>query len=558
MSNRSLTCPLGVAVAVYLIAASATDAEVFSELHHDTSGQSLRQIIAAPRLEAAAIPRDVDLGPKVPAFLSRVTLAPALEAAAAEDLSPLPEPAPSVGLQFSGYSQEHNRNTLGVAPAPPDINGDVGRDHYIQYVNLGFLVFDKASGTVAAEPIRGNVFWDGFGGPCEAENAGDPIVLYDHLADRWLFSQFTGSDTDGGGRQCVAVSVSDDPLGHYHRYEFVFEGVFNDYPKIGLWDDASGRRSGYYLTTNDFAGGFSHASLSVLERPQMLAGGFARMVRFTAPPTGNSVFFSVQPAHLEGFDLPPDGECASFVMAFDAQVWSSGQGGDGYQVWQLCVDWKNAPSSTLFGPSLLASKPFDSELCGFSPCIEQPGTNNRLDVSGQFTGYRATVRVLEGVSHMVVAHTVDVGQDQAGVRWAQLRLGSSAELAAEGVYSPDEENRWMGSAGLDAEGNIAIGYSVAGSSTHPGLRFTGRLPEDEDGKMRTETKCADGSGSATGVSRWGDYASMSIDPVDQCTFWFTGEVMAATSARDWTTQVCTFRFENCQPPDREPPDRETP
>ena len=139
-------------------------------------------------------------------------------------LQGLASSAPSPLLNFEGVS-----NLDGVYP--PDTNGDVGPNHYVQWVNLHFQIFNK-SGVSVYGPAAGNTLWGGFGGPCQTRNDGDPVVLYDSMADRWVFTQFTAASPYG---ECVAVSTTGDPTGSYHRYLFPFRtSRFYAFPKVGV------------------------------------------------------------------------------------------------------------------------------------------------------------------------------------------------------------------------------------------------------------------------------------------------------------------------------------
>lgn len=458
--------------------------------------------------------------------------------------------SPMVDISVDGFTAADNISVVGGIPLPPDTNGDVGIDYYIQYVNLGWKIMNKNDGSVFAGPFIGNSFWDGFGGNCEFNNAGDPIVLYDKNADRWLFSQFTSSG-NADGRQCFAISTTDDPLGPYHRYEFVFPGEFNDYPHIGIWDDESGDRSGYYFVTHDFVDvggpnqGFNQASYAVVERDSMLVGDPAQFVRFTDTTFLGASSFGAQPAHLESKQLAPSGMCNPFVLGRPDQP--------GYQLVDLCVDWQNAANSTLSAPFIVdAGESWNPGPGG----ISQPGTSQTLGTLAGFGRilYRASFRAYppekELDDTMVISFPVNVGGGQAGVRWAQINFptGSNPEVANQGEYAPDTTDRWMSGISIDQDGNIGLAYSAANSAqgVFPGVRFTTRNHTDAPNTLRDEEICVDGGGIQTSTSgRWGDYSSMSVDPVDECTFWASVEYQLNTAERNWSNRVCSFKIENC-------------
>ncbi len=456
---------------------------------------------------------------------------------------PLMANAPAVSLSLAGYSSDDNANLIGGRITPPDTNGDVGLTHYVQYVNVGWVFFDKATGAVASGPFVGNIFWAGFGGVCETQNAGDPIVLYDHIAGRWLFSQFTGTAVPDG-HQCIAISDGEDPAGPYTLYDFlVSPGAFNDYPKIGLWPD------GYYMTTHEFIGTtFQGVNLTVFERSALLAGTGSG-VQFS--PT--TLEFGVQAANLEGPDLPPAGTCNYLVHATDGAAFG---GTDRYQFWEACVDFATPTNSTLTALPSIATPPFDINLCGFSrDCIFQPSAQ-RLDPLAAFTMYRFNNRYFpaEGLLRSAVTNNVDVGGDRAGVMWAGFEIDPVTDAIAIGdggdllgvVDFADGLNRWVGSASVDSAGNIGIGYVRSSATSFPSIYFTvHERGVDAPGGVQAESVCVDGTGTHEGANRWADYASTSVDPVDSCTFWHTNEYVETTGNFQWDTRVCSFTIPSC-------------
>ena len=463
---------------------------------------------------------------------------------------------PTTGVSFDGYTGADNVTLFGGNPAPPDTNGDVGVDYYIHYNNIGWKIFNKSDGSVFAGPFAGNTFWSGFGGVCENQNAGDPIVLYDRFAQRWFFAQFA-SPVSAGGTQCIAVSQTSDPMGPYNRYEYAINGL--DYPKMGVWTDG-GDNSAYTLITNNFpnGGGYAATTIAVLDRDAALNGDLnAPIVRFDLAPTATDAFFATMPGNLEGANIPPAGTCVPFVQTFDEDVWGSAVlMTDGFQISEICPDFTTPANSVLTGPNFVAATTdWSNALCGFNPCIEQPGTAQTLDHLTQFTMYQANF-VYSPVSapgelRVVMSSTADVGSDTAGVQWAELAVtaGANATVIQEGVFAPaDGDSRWIPSAAMDQAGNIGIVYSKSSSSTFPSVYYSGRLVSDTPGQLQTEEACVDGGGSQTGVERWGDYASMNIDPVDNCTFWMTHEYYSSDSSRDWDTRVCSFVFPSCITP----------
>ena len=476
--------------------------------------------------------------------------------APSQSLGPTPGPI----LSAPGLSEQDNRNTVGFSVVPPDINGDIGLDAagnriYIQYINSIWGVFD-VSGTLIQGPFAGNSFWNGFGGFCQSNNDGDPVVLYDDGADRWFFSQFSVNQ----GIQCVAVSTTSDPLGPYHRYAFtVTPGGANDYPKLGVWDDGttgSAGQSAYTFTLRDFggAGGSFSVSAGVMERDKMLIGDpGAQFVKFINPCVANECIEGQLPPHLAG-PTPPAGTCPTFWTAVDSAFDDSPHNNDGYRNHTLCVDWSSIGNSTYSeGPLVVAGSNFDRFMGRISPV--NGGEN--LDDLSHFTMYRAQYRWLGSNASVVLNTTVDAGSERAGIRWAETRSvdgDSGWFLQQDGTYAPaDGIERWMGSIAQDQDGNIALGYSAASGSLFPSVRYTSRMAGDTAGTMPGgEATCHNGTGAQTGSSnRWGDYSSMSIDPTDGCTFWYTQEYYETTGSFDFNTRICSFKLDGCggSPPD---------
>jgi hypothetical protein len=458
--------------------------------------------------------------------------------------APLGISAPPIDLSFEAIDS----STSGCGCLPPDTNGDVSDQHYIQWVNSRWAVYDKTDGSVVQGPTNGNSFFVGFGGKCETTNSGDPIALWDPRAERWVMSQFV---TSAPFAQCVAVSQTSDPLGTYDRYEFNWS-AFGDYPKMGVWTDDSGSQDAYLLTTHEFQGqAFLGAAFIALERDKMLAGDpTAAMVRF-----GGNDAYGVEPLNLVGTIDAPANACGAFTH-FDANT-------SEYLFWDICLDWATPANSTISSPTRIQGAPF----VPYFDEVPQQGTSAGLDSFGTHIMYRANARAFPPDAptriSLVVNHVVQGADTQAGVNWLHFNLDDHGvpftqptpldkTLIEEGVYAPDTDNRWMGGIAIDGSGNIGVGYSKSSESIHPQIMISGRTSEDPPGTLEDEQNCVEGlaNGSQThNANRWGDYSSMSVDPVDQCTFYFTTEYYPTTSVASWHTRVCTFKFPSCGDPD---------
>ncbi len=429
--------------------------------------------------------------------------------------------APTSGLGFDGLGN----GSLGftVNSAPPDTNGAVGLTQYVQWVNSSFAIFNKSTGALISGPTPGNTLWSGFGGGCQTNNDGDPIVLYDKQANRWVFAQFSVSTTPF--LQCVAVSTTSDATGAYNRYSFQYSN-FDDYPKMGVWSDA------YYTTFNMFNGNiFVGADLCAYNRTAMLNGQPATQVCFQQ---GSSVG-GVLPSDLDGATLPPAGS-PNYLLFF---------GTNNLNLLKFHVDFTTPANSTVTGPTAIPVSAF-TPLCNGGTCVPQSGTTQQLDSLADRLMYRLAYRNLGTHESLVVNHSVAAGSG-GGVRWYELQNpNGSVSVAQQSTFAPDTKFRWMGSIAMDQAGDMAMGYSTSSSSSNPSIAFTGRLATDPSSTMQSETVIVNGTGSQTGnLSRWGDYSAIQVDPSDDCTFWYTTEYIKTTGSFNWNTRIANFKFPSC-------------
>jgi len=424
--------------------------------------------------------------------------------------------------------------------APPDTTGDVGPNHYVQWVNLRYSIYTltrDANGIsgfnlVAGFPKQGNVVWQGFGGACETYNDGDPLVQYDQLADRWVLTQFAVSASPY--LQCVAVSTGPDPTGTYNRYAYSYGTDFNDYPKMGVWSD------GYYITYNMFRRGrtFVGNKVCAFERDKMLVGAAARQIC-----AQTSSYASLVPADLEGSTLPPAGSPNPLLSITSTSLLS----------WKFAVNWTSG-TGTLTGPTTVPGVAAFSRACSGGTCIPQPGTTVTLDSLADRLMYRLAYRNLGTREALVINHSVATG-GTSGIRWYELGNAAGQTITSatpvvrqQGTFAPTADWRWMGSAAMDKTGGIAVGYNISNSTTiKPSIRYAYRGPTDTLGAMGNETDIFAGPGVQTGtLSRWGDYSTLSVDPVDGCTMVFTTEYQPANGSFNWSTYISSFKLSTCQ------------
>lgn len=465
------------------------------------------------------------------------------------------ESVPTLDIPVPSASFDGPPNVAGYAP--PDPVGDVGPDHYLAMSNVYFSVYSK-TGTLLYGPAANNTLWSGFGGDCESDNDGDPIVLYDQIADRWVLTQFTASGPNF--YNCVAVSESSDPLGAYYRYAFSTGSNFPDYPKYGVWPDA------YFISTREFdgrTGPFLGVGAWALNRADMIAGNPSpQVVSFFATPTSAGGAYNLGdgllPSDLDGQNPPPAGSPNFFVGAMDDGA-GYGAPADALTVWEFDVDF-TTPANSSFGlAATIPIAPYDTQFspCSGRSCIPQPGTTNELDILSyrQRPMHRLAYRNFGTHEALVTNQSVEATGGIAGMRWWEIRDPNGTPVVyQEGTFAPgvsDGIHRWMGSIAMDEAGNMALGYSASdGTSTYPSVWYAGRLEIDPLGTLpQGEGSFVDGTGSQTGSQRWGDYTSMNIDPVDDCTFWYVNQYVPTTSLRDWQLRVGSFRFDECGPPD---------
>ena len=457
-----------------------------------------------------------------------------------------------IGIPSPIISFDGNVNLCGCSP--PDPNGAVGPNHVVTMSNLHFQIFNK-SGTSLFGPAANNTLWSGFGGGCQTQNSGDPVVIYDQLADRWLLTQFTSA---APYLECVALSQTNDPTGSYYRWSIATGGGnnFPDYPKASMWPDA------YYFSTREFAGGSTFVGVGAyaLDRAQALIGNPNPIViSFLAPPNPAYVVGDgLLPSDLDGMTPPPAGSPNFFVGSEDNNG-PYGAPQDALTIWKFHADFVNPPNSTFTLTNTLPTSPFNSilALCGGTrACIPQPNTTNRIDHLGyrQRPLFRLAYRNFGDHESLVTNQSVSAGTgpngEVSGIRWWELRSpASSPVIYQEGTYAPgltDGIHRWMGSIAMNSHGDMALGYSASNGtnpSVFPSVFYTARHAADPPGQMTLgEGSIKDGTGSQTSSNRWGDYTAMVVDPTDDSTFWYIDEYVPTTSSIGWRLRIGAFRL----------------
>ncbi len=462
------------------------------------------------------------------------------------EAGPLASAPTPTGLSFDGVGV----GLAGFSPSgnPPDVNGRVGSTQYVQWNNTSFAVFDKTTGALQYGPAAGNTLFQTLGGACAAHNDGDPVVSYDILAGRWVISQFAVavSDTDYS-HQCFAISATSDATGEYYLYDFITDPVnFVDYPHTGVWPD------GYYMSAHVFGAGlvFTTGRIYVFEREKMIYGLPARM-----QSSDLGLEYGFLPADLDSL-TPPAAGAPEFLLGPNFGLTNLT---DSYRV---KVTWDPAPTILVRRSQILGG-------IGNAPCVSGATDDGRdcvpepppaiatdyLDNISSHYMYRLAYRnngTQAAPQERLIVSGPSSGSDanHGAVEWFEFRNAgdptTQPTLFQSGTFDPDSNYRWLPSIAMDKDGNIALGYSKSSTSVFPGIYVTGRLASDPVGTMGAEIQMTAGIGVQLGAgNRWGDYSAMTLDPIDQCTFYYTNEYLKTNGGFNWSTRIASFKFPSC-------------
>jgi N-acetylneuraminic acid mutarotase len=474
-------------------------------------------------------------------------------------------PAPNMPpplLTFEGESAAQ-----ACACAPPDSDGDVGPNHYVEAVNEAFRVFDKNGTALSPVTTYNSLFAPLTGTPCSGNNQGDPYALYDPVADRWVISDFAFPSFPGTSfYQCIAVSQTSDPVsGGWFLYALQVDPTnpqfLGDYPKFGFWNaGGSPAQNAYFLTMNEFTNGttFNGVRAYALDRASMLTGGPANAIGFSITPATLGDSYSLVASTFRTGTAPPAGE-NEFLLAIDSPA-TGGVTLTTVKGWLFHVDFVTPANSTLglganHAPNaLMTVSPFVDAFtsgAGFA-IVPQQGTADRIETLGDKIMTPVVYQNRAGTESLWASGTVctDVNCTvQTGVRWYQFNV-TGGTFPATPVQQQTWTNgndglyRFMSSIAVDNAGNTAIGYATSSSTAFPGIRYAGRLAGDPPNDLgQGENTMFTGSGSQTDTfGRWGDYSMTTIDPVDGMSFWTVGEYYATTSSFNWHTRVGKFDF----------------
>lgn len=453
-----------------------------------------------------------------------------------QELAPVPLVSTTSLLNFDGVSDVDG-------DAPPDTNASVGTTQVVETVNTSYAVFSKTSGALLFGPAEVGSLFSSLTGPGQLCNGNlfttglfisysDPVVLYDKVAGRWFISivAYDGL-TLSAFSECIGVSTTSDATGSYAVYEFSFGSSLNDYPKFGVWPDA------YYGSYNIFANAqtFIGPQVCAYDRSAMLLGNSAAAVCFQRG-TSDASFL---PSDLDGSTLAVPGEPNFYLELGTSST---------LKLYRFHVDFATPSNSTFGGPALLPVASYTEACPRNGTCIPQLGTTQKLDSLGDRLMFRLAYRDFTDHESLVATHSVKVGTTPSGVRWYEIRNPNSAPTVyQQGTVTSGGGSLWMGSIAMDKAGNISLGFSQSSSKIHPGIAYTGRVPSDPLGAMESISVILNGAGSQNGgLSRWGDYTSMAIDPVDDCTFWYANEYLPSNGSFNWNTRLASFKFTGCQ------------
>jgi hypothetical protein len=495
-----------------------------------------------------------------------VSAKPALEADRAQTFSEADGAEQTIGpthpampaKTFSVEGQRNAQNDLRVVP--PDTNGDVGTTQYVQMVNTLWSVYDKTDGSKVAGggPFTLSSLFDvGSQKLCANHDDGDPVVVWDPIANRWLLSQFALNFNANVYAECIAVSAGEDATGVWYAYQFRYPRAktLPDYPKFGVWPDA------YYASFNQFkvssTGRFSWGGAGAVayDRTAMLAGAPAGQIYMNLAKTDINLG-GMLPSDLDG--TPPPSGAPNLYAQVDANEW--GYPRDQIELWAFHTDWATPDDST-FTPiasnlhhDAIKTKAFNPWICrpGRVYCVPQKGSKNRLDTLSDRAMFRLQYRNFGGRETLTFTQSVRSSSKTAGVRWYILQdTGPGWGIQDQGTFAPaDGRYRWMGSAALDGTGDLAVGYSISSKKMFPSIAYAGKLAADvaaHPGKLsQGERRVFKGAGSEKGgYSRWGDYSDLTVDPVDECTFFYTQQYYGKTGQWGWRTRIVAFRYPSC-------------
>lgn len=437
---------------------------------------------------------------------------------------------------------------------PPDPNGDVGLTYYMQAVNTSIGIFNKQTGAKVAS-FTFNSFWSGAatGTACDTTNQGDPVVLYDSLNNHWIFMDFAWTDLLNGPYYfCFGVSQTENPLGAYWRYPIRADDALHpwlpDYPKGGVWPD------GLYFSANMFDCLNSSCSSATYKEARAYAFNLQKMeAGLSLAPNDlqaadtSANYFTLLPSNVRGSQPPAN--TPNYFVSEDLFLYK-------WDVFKFHVDFAIPANTSLSGPTQVSQASYVTA----ASSVAEPSPGNNAETLADRMMFLNQYRRLNTSESLWVQHTVGTASASTptGIQWAQIDVSGGIVNPAplqQQIFNngSDGSNRFVGSLAVDRLGNAALGYSVSSASVAPDIRYVGRLVSDPLGQMpRSETTLLAGvtrsvqAGSCGGsaCTRWGDYSAMTVDPLDDCTFWYTN-MYFPVQGLNWVTRIGSFKFPTC-------------
>jgi len=470
------------------------------------------------------------IGPEAPAQL----LAPA---------APMPTPSISFnGMNFTSNGAGH----------PPDTVGDVGPSHYVQAVNTSIGIYNKTTGA-AISTFTFNTLWAGAGTgtPCDTANMGDPTVIYSRQNDRFIVADFAWSDiVNGPYYECIAVSKTANPVtGGWWLFAYRADDAAHpwlpDYPKMGIWPD------GLYMSANMFdcltagcgSASYMEARVYGLNIIDLVNGAPLRSIVIDTNSTSR---FTLLPSNYRGA-APPVGT-PNFVVGESATLFA-------WEVFKFHVDYVTPANSTFTGPTNVTQASYATA----ASTVPEPAPGNASDTLAERMMMQNQYRNIGGVESLWVNHTTGTpsASTPTGIQWGQINVtGATINTTPvqQQIYNngADGINRFMGALAVDHDGNMALGYTASSSTVAPDIRYVGRLstdplntlPQTEITMLPGVTRSVQTGTCGVTCTRWGDYSAMSVDPVDECTFWYTN-MYFPVQGTNWVTRVGSFKFPSC-------------
>jgi hypothetical protein len=530
-------------------------------IHPVVESQPERQgAIEGPRLDAtpqkSPPPRRGAGTPRTPPPIPPSPPAPEIgpAAAAVEQTTQGTRPAIAPGASFDGLGEGFTGPAEGDrvpgSRGGIDISLAVGPNHIFEILDGNMAVFTKkgkkynTTGKLLYGAVPNTTVFAGFGVRCGVSYNSDSVVRYDQLADRWLIVvpvfQRPPDNPHGPYAMCYAVSATPDPLGPYYRYEFQ-RPLFPDYPRPAVWPD------GYYnpTSTSDdpLPGVITQKHDCIADRNRMLKG---------LPATEQCVVIDggvfMLNSDVDGKHQPPAGAPNIMMSTGGTQLMKIFED-DGIYFYKVHVDWNDPSKTTVSAPRKIPVAPYHYLCDGqLSSCVSQPGTDRRLDSQGDKLIQRLVYRKIGHHESILAEHSIATAAHGGGVRWYEFRLNKQRDpvLYQQGAYAPSGSYRWLGSMAMDRKGDIGIGYSFGGDPGYPGQRFAARLANDPKGQLTFhESVLAEGEASKTTSLRWEDYTNITVDPSDDCTFWFVGNYLKSGAASP-TTRIGSFVAPGCK------------